>query len=115
MRGVIFNILLPGIISGPVSLTVPLGQNASFECYVEGFGTWYVNGEAIDPLGSETTFEGRGFYSTITEQQDDVTATTSLALRVEGRKENNGSRIQCYGYDSDVVTSAVASLIVQGE
>ena len=94
---------------------MPLGQNASFQCYVEGFGTWYIDGQAVDPLDSESTFASRGFYASISEQQDEVTTTTTLALSVEGRVDNNGSRIQCYGYDTDVVTSAVAILIVEGE
>ena len=105
------------IISGPMSQVVTVSQNASFGCKVKGFGTWYINGQAVDPLdGGSAAFERKGFYSSISEEQGELADTlTSLVLRAEGRKENNGSKIQCYGYDADVVTSAVAILIVLGE
>ncbi|KAL5500341.1 hypothetical protein EMCRGX_G011887 [Ephydatia muelleri] len=102
------------IISGPISQVVTVGQNASYECRVKGFGTWYINGQAIDPLDGDRAFEIKGFYSSISEEQDESADTvTSLGLRAEGRKESNGTKIQCYGYDTDVATSVVALLIVQ--
>lgn len=107
---------LSEIISGPISQVVTVGQNASYECRVKGFGTWYINGQAIDPLDGDRAFEIKGFYSSISEEQDESADTvTSLGLRAEGRKESNGTKIQCYGYDTDVATSVVALLIVQGE
>lgn len=103
------------IIQEPHSQVVLPGQGmTTFQCMVNEFGIWFVNGTGIDDSNAEA-FQNRGITYAVTEiQSENGNTITNLTLFVENRPGNNGTLVQCYAYGSDVATSSYASLTIAG-
>ena len=95
----------------PTTKVILPNEIATFDCSVVGMGLLYLNGHVLSDSFNELALKGLRY--SIEETSDGLRTFTSMKLTVEGLPANNGSLIDCYGYNENVIHSS-SLLIIAG-